>query len=238
MSAADKAAAEQRKREREEARQAAEARKKVQEAVNAVDLEYDKKAAALREKYIRGEVGSREELEQQLLALEREAIEKKLAIAGLEPEKRQKLTDKILDQQQKLYEQMKTALENVRESQMTEYEKQQADLEKHMEEQRNILKRSYDQRLIDKATFDEAMEALNLEYILKSKQIASEQADDEERQIKEHNEQMEDETRKRYETLRGSPADYRRFAAERLRIILPAGNRCSGFKTRSSSRNS
>lgn len=198
MSAADKAAAEQRKREREEARQAAEARKKVQEAVNAVDLEYDKKAAALREKYIRGEVGSREELEQQLLALEREAIEKKLAIAGLEPEKRQKLTDKILDQQQKLYEQMKTALENVRESQMTEYEKQQADLEKHMEEQRNILKRSYDQRLIDKATFDEAMEALNLEYILKSKQIASEQADDEERQIKEHNEQMEDETRKRY----------------------------------------
>ena len=198
MSAADKAAAEQRKREREEARQAAEARKKVQEAVNAVDLEYDKKAAALREKYIRGEVGSREELEQQLLALEREAIDKKLAIAGLEPEKRQKLTDKILDQQQKLYEQMKTALEDVRESQMTEYEKQQADLEKHMEEQRNILKRSYDQRLIDKATFDEAMEALNLEYILKSKQIASEQADDEERQIKEHNEQMEDETRKRY----------------------------------------
>lgn len=201
MSAADKAAAEQRKREREEARQAAEARKKVQEAVNAVDLEYDKKAAALREKYIRGEVGSREELEQQLLALEREAIEKKLAIAGLEPEKRQKLTDKILDQQQKLYEQMKTALENVRESQMTEYEKQQADLEKHMEEQRNILKRSYDQRLIDKATFDEAMEALNLEYILKSKQIASEQADDEERQTKEHNEQIKDETRNKYAVL-------------------------------------
>lgn len=198
MSAADKAAAEQRKREREEARQAAEARKKVQEAVNAVDLEYDKKAAALREKYIRGEIGSREELETQLLDLEREAIEKKLAIAGLEESERQKLTDKILAQQQKLYEQVQTTLEKVREGQLTEYEKQQADLEKHMEEQRNILKRSYDQRLIDKATFDEAMEALNLEYILKSKQIAIDQADDEERQIKEHNEQMEDETRKRY----------------------------------------
>ena len=50
---------------KEAARQAAEARKKVQEAVKAVDLEYQKKAAELREKYIRGEVGSREELERQ-----------------------------------------------------------------------------------------------------------------------------------------------------------------------------
>lgn len=201
MSAADKAAAEQRKREREEARQAAEARKKVQEAVNAVDLEYDKKAAALREKYIRGEVGSREELEQQLLALEREAIEKKLAIAGLEESERQKLTDKILAQQQKLYEQVQTTLEKVREGQLTEYEKQQADLDQNMTAQRDILQRAYDAQLLDKKTFDEAMAAIDQEYQLKAKQIAIDQADAEEQRQKEANDKLIEETTAKYQII-------------------------------------
>ena len=196
--AAEIAAAEQRKREREEARQAAEARKKVQEAVKAVDLEYDQKAAVLREQYMKGEIGSREELERKLVDLEREAIEKKLAIAGLEPDKRQKLTDKILEQQQSLYEKMKASLERISEEQRTDYENQQAALEKSMEEQRNILLRAYEQRLLDKDAYEKAMKALDDEYIIKSKQISIDQADDEERQTKEHNDLMESETRKKY----------------------------------------
>lgn len=196
--AAEIAAAEQRKREREEARQAAEARKKVQEAVKAVDLEYDQKAAVLREQYMKGEIGSREELENKLVDLEREAIEKKLAIAGLEPDKRQKLTDKILEQQQSLFEKMKASLERISEEQRTDYENQQAALEKSMEEQRNILLRAYEQRLLDKDAYEKAMKALDDEYIIKSKQISIDQADDEERQTKEHNDLMESETRKKY----------------------------------------
>lgn len=196
--AAEIAAAEQRKREREEARQAAEARKKVQEAVKAVDLEYDQKAAVLREQYMKGEIGSREELERKLVDLEREAIEKKLAIAGLEPDKRQKLTDKILEQQQSLYEKMKASLERISEEQRTDYENQQAALEKSMEEQRNILLRAYEQRLLDKDAYEKAMKALDEEYVMKSKQIAIDQADSEERQTKEHNDMMKDETQKKY----------------------------------------
>ena len=196
--AAEIAAAEQRKREREEARQAAEARKKVQEAVKAVDLEYDQKAAALREQYMKGEIGSREELENKLVDLEREAIEKKLAIAGLEPDKRQKLTDKILEQQQSLFEKMKASLERISEEQRTDYENQQAALEKSMEEQRNILLRAYEQRLLDKDAYEKAMKALDEEYVMKSKQIAIDQADSEERQTKEHNDMMKDETQKKY----------------------------------------
>ena len=186
---------------KEAARQAAEARKKVQEAVKAVDLEYQKKAAELREKYIRGEVGSREELERQLLALEREAIDKKLAIAGLEESERQKLTDKILAQQQKLYEQMQTTLEKVREGQLTEYEKQQADLDQNMTAQRDILQRAYDAQLLDKKTFDEAMAAIDQEYQLKAKQIAIDQADAEEQRQKEANDQLIAETTEKYKMI-------------------------------------
>jgi len=186
---------------KEAARLAAEARKKVQEAVKAVDLEYQKKAAELREKYIRGEVGSREELERQLLALEREAIEKKLAIAGLEESERQKLTDKILAQQQKLYEQVQTTLEKVREGQLTEYEKQQADLDQNMTAQRDILQRAYDAQLLDKKTFDEAMAAIDQEYQLKAKQIAIDQADAEEQRQKEANDKLIEETTAKYQII-------------------------------------
>lgn len=168
---------------KEAARQAAEARKQVQEAVKAVDLEYQKKAAALREAYIRGEIGSREELERQLLALEREAIDKKLAIAGLEESERQKLTDKLLDEQQKTYEQMQQLLEQQRRNEQNDYEIQMADLEKNMQAQRDVIKKAYDDRLIDKQTFDKAMEALEKEYQLKVKEIAiEEQAEAEQRE--------------------------------------------------------
>lgn len=199
--AAEIAAAEQRKREREEARQAAEARKKVQEAVKAVDLEYDQKAAALREQYMKGEIGSREELENKLVDLEREAIEKKLAIAGLEPDKRQKLTDKILEEQMSLYEKMKTELEHQRDFQLNEYEKQQADLERDMEAKRDILKRAYEAQLMDKEQFERAMENVEQEYQLKSKQIAIDQADEEEQINTSHNDVMKALTDSKYAFL-------------------------------------
>ena len=186
---------------KEAARQAAEERKKVQEAVKAVDLEYQKKAAALREAYIRGEVGSREELERQLLALEREAIDKKLAIAGLEESERQKLTDKILSQQQKLYEQVQNNLERLRRSQLTEYENQLADLEENTTAQRDILQRAYDQKLIDKKTFDDAMLALDQEYQLKAKQIAIDEQDAADQRQKEANDQMLAKTQDKYQMI-------------------------------------
>lgn len=186
---------------KEAARQAAEARKKVQEAVKAVDLEYQKKAAALREAYIRGEIGSREELERQLLALEREAIDKKLAIAGLEESERQKLTDKILSLQQKLYEQVQNNLERLRRSQLTEYENQLADLEENTTAQRDILQRAYDQKLIDKKTFDDAMLALDQEYQLKAKQIAIDEQDAADQRQKEANDQMLAKTQDKYQMI-------------------------------------
>ena len=206
--AAEIAAAEQRKREREEARQAAEARKKVQEAVKAVDLEYDQKAAVLREQYMKGEIGSREELENKLVDLEREAIEKKLAIAGLEPDKRQKLTDKILEEQMSLYEKMKTELEHQRDFQLNEYEKQQADLERDMEAKRDILKRAYDAQLMDKESFEEAMENVDKEYQMKSKQISIDQADEEERIANEHNDVMKALTDSKYAFLYDMSLDF------------------------------
>ncbi len=209
---------------KEAARLAAEQRKKVQEAVKAVDLEYQKKAAELREKFIKGEIGSREELERQLLALEREAIDKKLAIAGLEESERQKLTDKILQQQQTLYEKVQQELERQREYQMTEYEKQQADLEKDMAAKRDILQRAYDQQLIDKKAFDDGMESLEEEYQLRSKQIAMDQADEDEQISTAHNDVMKEITESKYGFLYDMALDFSNKLGETL------GNALQGEK--------
>ena len=225
MSAADKAAAEQRKREREEARQAAEARKKVQEAVKAVDLEYQKKAATLREKYIRGEVGSREELERQLLALEREAIDKKLAIAGLEESERQKLTDKILAQQQKTYEQIQTLLEQQRQNEQNDYEIKLADLEKNMQAQRDVINMAYQDGLIDKQTFDRAMEALDNEYQLKAKEIAIEEQEEEE---KRHQESI-NRTKETYDAVMGYAMQLASIMDQTMEDVFEKG--IKGLKT-------
>lgn len=225
MSAADKAAAEQRKREREETRQAAEARKKVQEAVKAVDLEYQKKAAELREKYIRGEVGSREELERQLLALEREAIDKKLAIAGLEESERQKLTDKILAQQQKTYEQIQTLLEQQRQNEQNDYEIKLADLEKNMQAQRDVINMAYQDRLIDKQTFDRAMEALDNEYQLKAKEIAIEEQEEEEKR----NQESINRTKETYDAVMGYAMQLASIMDQTMEDVFEKG--IKGLKT-------
>ena len=210
---------------KEAARLAAEARKKVQEAVKAVDLEYQQKAAELREKYIRGEVGSREELERQLIALEREAIDKKLAIAGLEESERQKLTDKILAQQQKTYEQIQTLLEQQRQNEQNDYEIKLADLEKNMQAQRDVINRAYQDRLIDKQTFDRAMEALDNEYQLKAKEIAIEEQEEEEKR----NQESINRTKETYDAVMGYAMQLASIMDQTMEDVFEKG--IKGLKT-------
>ena len=182
---------------KEAAKAAAEQRKAVQEALAKIDLDYQQKSAALREKYIHGEIKSKEELERQLLALEREAINEKLAIAGIEPEQRQKLSDKILSQQQQLYEQVQSELERIRRSQLDQYATEMADLEESISARRDTLKRAYDEQLIDKATFDKAMLETEEDYQRQKKEID----DEEEKRRQEAHQQEVSDIMGKYQTI-------------------------------------
>lgn len=193
---------------KEAAKAAAEERKRVQEAVKAIDLEYQQKAAALREKFIKGEIKSKEELERQLLALEREAIEEKLKIAGMEPAERQKLLDKIMSMQQKLYEDMQNELEKIRRSQLSEYERQKEDLESSVEAQRDILRRAYEQKLMDKETYDDAMLALETTYWKELFKIDNEKRNKEEQEEKETHDNLIKDTIDKYQTLTDLSNDF------------------------------
>ena len=161
----------------------------LRKAMAAVDADFEKKANDLRQKYIHGEIKSKEELERQLLALERDAINQKLAIAELEPEQRQRLTDKILSQQQKLYEQLQDELEKIRRSQLDEYAAELADLEEVTATRRDLLNRAYEEQLMDKDTFDKAMLETEKEYQRKKTKI---EEDEKKRQEEVHKQEVDD----------------------------------------------
>ena len=154
-----------------EAKAEAERRKQVQQALAAIDLEYQQKAAALREAFVNGEIAKQEELEQQLLVIEREMLEKKLEVANLEPAERQKILDKIISMQQTLREQVTAALEEIRQSQLSEYDRQREELQNSVDREREVLLQGYEQKLIDKATFDSSIETLEKSHREKLQEI-------------------------------------------------------------------
>ena len=162
-----------------EAKAEAERRKQVQQALAAIDLEYQQKAAALREAFVNGEIAKQEELEQQLLVIEREMLEKKLEVANLEPAERQKILDKIISMQQTLREQVTAALEEIRQSQLSEYDRQREELQSQVDREREILLQGYEQKLIDKATFDSSIETLEKSHRDKLKEIQDEEDEEE-----------------------------------------------------------
>lgn len=88
--------------------------KRIREAIEAVNLEYDARANDLKQKYIDGQIATEEEYGKQLQALELERLNRQLEIAGLEPEKREQIRGKILDMTIKLREQLEQQEEKLK----------------------------------------------------------------------------------------------------------------------------
>ncbi len=84
-----------------------EKEKRIREAIEAVNTEYDARANELKQKYLAGEIASELEYSQQLEALEMERLNRQLEIAGLEPKQREQLQSRLLDIKMKLMEQLK-----------------------------------------------------------------------------------------------------------------------------------
>ena len=207
-----------------EAKAEAERRKQVQQALAAIDLEYQQKAAALREAFISGEIAKQEELEQQLLVIEREMLEKKLEVANLEPAERQKILDKIISMQQTLREQVTAALEEIRQSQLSQYDLQREELQASVDREREILLRGYEQKLIDKATFDSSIETLEKSHRDKLKGIQD--AEDKEQKAKRYKSarDMLEEIDERYAIIYDMTMDF----SHNLGVVL--GNALQGEK--------
>lgn len=81
--------------------------KRIREELAAIDAEYNKKAADLKQQYIDGEIEKEEEYAAKVQVLEMERLEEKMKVAGLEPEKREEIRLKILEIKQKLVDELR-----------------------------------------------------------------------------------------------------------------------------------
>lgn len=78
----------------------------VKEELLQLEEDYLIKKNQLKEQYRRGEITSQSAYEQQLLKLEMDLLDRKLAVAGLEPKQREEIKQQILDKQIELKDQL------------------------------------------------------------------------------------------------------------------------------------
>ena len=79
-----------------------ERKKRIREELAAIDAEYNKRAADLKQQFLDGDIEKEEDYAAKVQALELERLKKKMDVAGLEPEKQEEIRLKILEIKQEL----------------------------------------------------------------------------------------------------------------------------------------
>lgn len=162
-----------------------ERNKRIREEMEAIDTEYNKRAADLKQQYIDGVIQKEEDYAGKLQSLELERLEQKMKVAGMEPGKREEIRLKILGIKEKLIEEL-GALDNIGAS--IEERQLQEQLEKNKAAAQERL------NLLEKA---KATELLNEEEYLQKKQaILDRQAEDDKKAYEKMADEREKITRK------------------------------------------
>lgn len=149
-------------------------RKRLQEALTNIDAEYLAKQNDLRRRYMDGEIKDKREMETQLEALELEKLNKQLAVAGIEPAKREEIAEKIISLQMKLREKLEDVMKSIDENEGETLDRQLSKITKKYDDESAILKKSLDNRLISQENYQEAYKRLT-EQFNKDKQKAIEE---------------------------------------------------------------
>ena len=156
-SGGNNAEAEERKRQKEE-------RERIQKELNDIDIKYAEERRKIQERYIKGEIGSKEELSRELEKLERQELDAKLAIAGLEEKQRSALKDKLVAMQKELYEQLQDVVADNADEEKESWDKKSEDLQKQEDRQREIIEEAHKQGLIDEEAYQVQLTKLQKKY--------------------------------------------------------------------------
>ena len=139
-------------------------RKRLQEALTNIDAEYLAKQNDLRRRYMDGEIKDKRELETQLETLELEKLNKQLAMAGIEPAKREEIAEKIISLQMKLREKLEDVMKGIDEHEGETLDRQLSKFTEKYNKESAILKQSLDNRLITQEQYQEAYNRLTEQF--------------------------------------------------------------------------
>lgn len=155
----------------------AKLREEVKAALLKIDAEYTAKQNELRDKFVRGEIASTEELNAKIQELELERLKKELQVANLEPAKREEVAKKILEMRVNLKEELDKILEEMNEDEDESYEKKLNKLEENLRSQESILKQSLNNQLITQEQYNEQLERIRSRNEAQQAKVREEEAE-------------------------------------------------------------
>ena len=156
-----------------------EAQKRIKKELAEIETEYLQKQNELKKRYLQDEKMTQQAYANELEKLELEKLDKQLAIAGLEPDAREKINQKIVDISLTTKQKIERILESITKESLTEYQKQKAELEKHENEELEVLQKALDQKLISVQKYEETLLAIKKKYAEKVKKIEEKRTDEE-----------------------------------------------------------
>lgn len=156
-----------------------EAQKRIKKELAEIDTEYLQKQNELKKRYLQDEKMTQQAYANELEKLELEKLDKQLAIAGLEPDAREKINQKIVDISLTTKQKIERILESITKEGLTEYQKQKAELGKHENEELEVLQKALDQKLISVQKYEETFLAIKKKYVEKVKKIEEKRTDEE-----------------------------------------------------------
>ena len=156
-----------------------EAQKRIKKELAEIETEYLQKQNELKKRYLQDEKMTQQDYANELENLELEKLDKQLAIAGLEPDAREKINQKIVDISLATKQKIEKILESITKEGLTEYQKQKAELEKHENEELEVLQKALDQKLISEQKYDETLLVIKKKYAEKVKKIEEKRTDEE-----------------------------------------------------------
>ncbi|WP_289290608.1 phage tail tape measure protein [Bacteroides sp. 41_26] len=148
-----------------------EAKKRIKKELEEIETAYLKRQNELKQQYMRDETMTQQDYANELEKLELEKLDKQLAIVGLEPDAREKISQKIVDISLTTKQKIESILESITKESLNEYQKQKAELEKHENEELEVLQKALDQKLISVQKYEETLLAIKKKYAEKVKKI-------------------------------------------------------------------
>lgn len=139
-------------------------RKRIQEAMAKIDLEYKEKALQLEKDLLEGKITSEAEYQRKSEGLELERLNKLLDIANLEPEKRLEIEDKVIELKLKTVEKLEQLSEDLGELDENSFAKLKEDVDKWQQDSLTILDQAHEQGLISEEEYGKKREAIAKEY--------------------------------------------------------------------------
>lgn len=159
-----------------------ERNKRIREELEAIDAEYNKRAAALKQQYIDGDIKTEQEYASRLKQIELERLRAKMQVAGLDEKQSSDFLQRIMDMEMNIRKRIE---EMTKVSAKDTVEARLEALQKEYDAGKAYLKDAYENGIIpSEKRYKEYLLALEKNYNFKKKELLEKQADEQIAELK------------------------------------------------------